>query len=563
MLEVNTKVCVKIFSNTKLCVKVILEVFNMMDKESLKIEFKSEKKNPISDHELIDEVVGMANALGGTIYLGVEDDGTISGASKNHQDVDGLSALIANKTIPSVFVKTCLKKIENKIIVCIEVPISKQVIASTQGKVLQRRIKANGEPEVTPFFPFEFTSRTSFLSEFDPSENLIIELGIKDFDNESLLYLKKEMSKSGSIDKALIDLNEEEFYLSLGLLRKNDNKLCMTLAGLLFLGKEKDLQRYAPSVLFTYQILKNGVVYKNEEKRENIVSAFRSFDDFITSFNFEDEMLINLRRIGIPYYDYEALREAFSNAISHRDYALLGTIRVSLDESGLIISNPGSFIYGLNINSLLLAEPRGRNPLLSLVLKRTGYAEKTGRGIDKIFYSQARYGKAWPDYSLSTDSNTILYLPKSEIDEDFAKKIMDLDKKIPLFSVLILSYIRKNNIATKTELMGKLGFSEERIESYLIPLLDNNIIEPINKIGPWMIKETFIKGKINRPLPNELLLNKIIELAKNNNGYLTNKDVQSKLGIESAKSYYLIKLLVKQNKLELIRSGKYALYKLI
>ena len=531
-------------------------------KETIKIEFKSEKKNPISDHELIDEVVGMTNALGGTIYLGVEDDGTITGASKTHQDVDGLCALIANRTIPSVFVKTYLKKVDDNIIVAIEVPLSKQVVASTQGKVLQRRIKANGEPEVTPFFPFEFSSRTSFLSEFDPSENLITELGINDFDNESLYYLKRELNKSSLVDKTLLDLNDEEFFLSLGLLRKNENKLCMTLAGLLFLGKESDLQRFAPSVLFTYQILKNGVVYKNEEKRENIVSAFRSFDVFISTFNFEDEIYINLRRIGIPYYDYEALREAFSNAISHRDYALLGTIRVSLDESGLIISNPGTFIYGLNIHSLLLAEPRGRNPLLSLVLKRTGYAEKTGRGIDKIFYSQARYGKAWPDYSLSTDRNTILFLPKSSIDEEFAKKIMNFNGKMPLFSVLILSYIRKNKIATKTELMNKLGFSIERLESYLIPLLENNIIEPIDKVGPWIIKESFIKDNVNKPLSNELLLDKIIDLAKANDGYLTNKDVQNKLGIESAKSYYLIKLLVKQNKLVLIRSGKYALYKL-
>ena len=531
-------------------------------KETIKIEFKSEKKNPISDHELIDEVVGMTNALGGTIYLGIEDDGTITGASKTHQDVDGLCALIANRTIPSVFVKTYLKKVDDNIIVAIEVPLSKQVVASTQGKVLQRRIKANGEPEVTPFFPFEFSSRTSFLSEFDPSENLITELGINDFDNESLYYLKRELNKSSLVDKTLLDLNDEEFFLSLGLLRKNENKLCMTLAGLLFLGKESDLQRFAPSVLFTYQILKNGVVYKNEEKRENIVSAFRSFDVFISTFNFEDEIYINLRRIGIPYYDYEALREAFSNAIAHRDYALLGTIRVSLDESGLIISNPGTFIYGLNIHSLLLAEPRGRNPLLSLVLKRTGYAEKTGRGIDKIFYSQARYGKAWPDYSLSTDSNTILFLPKSSIDEEFAKKIMDFNGKMPLFSVLILSYIRKNKIATKTELMNKLGFSIERLESYLIPLLENNIIEPIDKVGPWIIKESFIKDNVNKPLSNELLLDKIIDLAKANDGYLTNKDVQNKLGIESAKSYYLIKLLVKQNKLVLIRSGKYALYKL-
>ena len=145
----------------------------MEQNESMTVEFKSEAKNPISDHELLDEVVGMANALGGVIYLGVEDDGTPTGASKLHQDIDGLRAMVVNKTIPSVFVEPQLKVERGNVVVAIQVPIASQVVATTQGKIVQRRMKANGAPEVVPFFPWEFSSRRSFLSEFDPSSMVI------------------------------------------------------------------------------------------------------------------------------------------------------------------------------------------------------------------------------------------------------------------------------------------------------------------------------------------------------------------------------------------------------
>ena len=52
---------------------------NIPKKEDLFTEFKSDtkEKNGLPDSELIDAVVGMTNAEGGILYLGVEDDGEI------------------------------------------------------------------------------------------------------------------------------------------------------------------------------------------------------------------------------------------------------------------------------------------------------------------------------------------------------------------------------------------------------------------------------------------------------------------------------------------------------
>ena len=53
-------------------------------KESLTIEFKSDKKR-YSDTLLVEEIVGMANTKGGELYLGVEDNGEITGLHKEHR----------------------------------------------------------------------------------------------------------------------------------------------------------------------------------------------------------------------------------------------------------------------------------------------------------------------------------------------------------------------------------------------------------------------------------------------------------------------------------------------
>ena len=81
-------------------------------KESLKTEFKSDLKR-LSDNDLVDAVVGMANTDGGDLYLGVEDDGQITGIQKVHADEIGVAALIANKTVPSVSVRAEIISEEN------------------------------------------------------------------------------------------------------------------------------------------------------------------------------------------------------------------------------------------------------------------------------------------------------------------------------------------------------------------------------------------------------------------------------------------------------------------
>ena len=81
--------------------------------ESLDIEFKSDLKC-YPDHDLIEEIVGMTNTAGGCLFLGVEDDGTITGVHKKHRDPIGVTALIANSTVPPIAVRAEIITEEDK-----------------------------------------------------------------------------------------------------------------------------------------------------------------------------------------------------------------------------------------------------------------------------------------------------------------------------------------------------------------------------------------------------------------------------------------------------------------
>ena len=67
-------------------------------RETLEIEFKSDK-NKLPDSDLIDAVVAFANTNGGDLYLGVEDNGDVTGLHPSHRDITQLAAFIANKLI--------------------------------------------------------------------------------------------------------------------------------------------------------------------------------------------------------------------------------------------------------------------------------------------------------------------------------------------------------------------------------------------------------------------------------------------------------------------------------
>lgn len=151
--------------------------------------------------------------------------------------------------------------------------------------------------------------------------------------------------------------------------------------------------------------------------------TIEQINTFISAWNPEREIEMGLFRVPVPDFNRRAIREAIVNAFSHRDYTKMGRVRIAITDEGLTIANPGGFIEGVSIKNLLAAEPHGRNPQLADALKRIGLAEKTGRGIDRIYEGSLLFGKPLPDYSASTAVTVSLSIPRSKPDIQIAQLV--------------------------------------------------------------------------------------------------------------------------------------------
>ena len=118
----------------------VIQMANIGFHEDMMHEFKSDK-SCLSDNEIIDAVVAFANTEGGELYLGVEDDGEITGLHKKYLDITRLTAFIANKTVPPLSVRTEILNLSDPVLKII-VPRKTSIVASSSEKMLRWRRKS-------------------------------------------------------------------------------------------------------------------------------------------------------------------------------------------------------------------------------------------------------------------------------------------------------------------------------------------------------------------------------------------------------------------------------------
>ena len=540
-------------------------------KETLTIEFKSDR-NKLKNSDIFDAVVAFANTEGGDLYLGIEDSGEVTGVHKDHKNHTTLAAFIANNTLPPVSVRAEIIEDIHPVLK-ISVPKSYNgIVATISGKVLRRRIKADGTPENVPMYPAEFASRLSELRMIDYSAMPVLECSIDDFDPLEIEHLRNViLSYNG--ERSLLDLSDEDLFKALGLVRDFNGQLVPTITGLLLIGRIDALKCHIPTHTSSFQVLSGTDVKVNEDMCLPLLSTIDKINPYMDAWNPEQEIEMGLFRISIPDFNKRAFREALVNAFSHRDYSKMGRVRIAINDDGITIANPGGFIEGVSIKNLLTAEPHGRNPQLADALKRIGLAEKTGRGIDRIYEGSLLYGNPLPDYSNSTPVTVSLFIPRSKPDPQIAKLVSSeqnrLGRPLSLNTLLVLNVLKDMPRSNLTDLAESVNLSEIATKA----ILDNSIECGIVDIYGSGRNRTYIlspkvystKSKrigyvrqvdIDETRYPELIIN----LAKTNE-FISRADVVQLLHVDNNKAYRLLKSLVDQGVLEPINKGRYAKYR--
>ena len=540
-------------------------------KETLTVEFKSDIKK-YGDADLFEDVVAFANTDGGDLYLGVEDDGTITGVHKEHSNSITLSAYIANNTVPPVSTRTEIVEEEYPVLK-ISVPKSYGgIVATRSGKMLRRRIKSDGTPENIPMYPTEIATRLSDLRLLDYSAMMIFDGLPEDIDPLEIERLRGIILAYDG-DKLLLELSNDELLKALGFTREQNGVAYPTVSGVLMAGKIPAIKRFVPTAKASFQVLDGTSVRVNEDYVLPILACIEKIMTHMDAWNPERELELGLFRMPAPEFDKRAFREAIVNAFSHRDYSIMGSIRIAVTEEGLTIANPGGFIEGVTIRNLLTAEPHGRNQLLADVLKRVGLAEKTGRGIDRIFEGSLIYGRGFPDYSSSTSATVSLFIPRGKPDAQLAKMIAEeqnrLGRPLPLNTLLVLNMLKESPRSDVKQLSDALNLSETVIRFVLDKAIEAGLVEGYgagrgrnyalsHKL--YQDKEKTLGYVRQRDIDEARYQELIISMARSSE-YISRADVVKLLHVKETKAYGLLKGLVEQEVLLPVNKGRYAKYK--
>lgn len=449
--------------------------------ESFTVEFKRGHRTAISDNDIVDAVICLANGDGGRLLLGVEDDGAITGLEPRHGATTQphlLQAMILNKTESALATAVELVQIDGQPVMVIDVPNAPVPVGSKSGKYVRRSLRADGKPECVAYPLHEMLSVGLTAQGRDyaatPARGAVLsDLDIAAFDRF------RQLCAVGKGDRTLADLSNNELLRSLRLvLPEHDNEL--TLGAILLFGTTSALERFVPTAEAVFQELRGTQVTANETLRLPLFRAAERLFDLIDVRNSEQELMVGLHRVGIPRVPEGTIRESIANALVHRDYSEIGPVSVQLSEDRFRVRSPGGFPAGITLQNLL-DDSKPRSPILAEAFKRAGIVDRAGRGIREMYVQLLRTGRGAPDYSATNTSAVIVQISTSDTDLEMVRFVLeyeDSDGRVLLLPQLqILHELKALGPETTPELVDALKESESSIRTYLARLIEMGLVE--------------------------------------------------------------------------------------
>jgi ATP-dependent DNA helicase RecG len=250
----------------------------------------------------------------------------------------------------------------------------------------------------------------------------------------------------------------------------------------------------------------------------------------------------------------------------------LGAVHARLDDDGLNITSPGGFVEGVTLHNLFVAPPRSRNPLLADIVKRIGLAERTGRGIDRIYEGMLRYGRPAPDYSMSDIYSVGLLMSRTDADTSFLEMILAYEARagvpMPIDSLIILSRLCQERRLTTTDLVESTQKPEPSTRATLEKLVEAGLIEAQGTgrgrsymLSAKVYKKTGQKAAYVRQAGFDNIQQEQMVLTYiDKHGSIKRAEVMELCRLSGPQSYHLLNRLQKQGKIRKNGEKRHAFY---
>lgn len=369
------------------------EILNLIrGGENQEVEFK--EKFPLQG--TISKVIcSFANTFGGTLIIGVSDDGEINGLEKAELDLLQRRISEAHKAIsPIPLISIFTHLIEGRILLSVQIKKAHDQIYHTFQGAIYVRVGSTTQ-RLDGATQLDYLRQKQILS-FDETYNE--EAALEDIDEEKIhIYL----SKRGRED-FLDSHNIEDFIHTNKLGDSNSGILKLKNPALILFGRkptyfhpqiEVKLVQFAgnePVEIIDYRLLQEDIIQ----------SIIESINFIKQKMSRRIEITNDAEREEVYEYPLSVIRESIINAFTHRDYFSKNSIQISLFANKLEILSPGGLPSELS-KELFGTVSVQRNPITYRFLRDLGYVEGLGTGVPRIKSEMSKAGLPEPEFEFT------------------------------------------------------------------------------------------------------------------------------------------------------------------
>ena len=400
--------------------------------ESETVELKAEV---VSD--ICKEIIAFANTKGGTLYIGVQDDGQIIGVNNADRVTLQISNMVRDSIKPDVTMFVGYKTQEEN---------GRQVVAVTVHKGTDRPYYL-GSKGLKPSGVYVRNGTST-----DPATDTAIRKMIKETDGDTFedmrsleqnltfeaateLFAKCNVPFDDSKMRTLGLVSPDGIYSNVAMLLSD--QCSITVKAATFTGTEK--------VNF-------------HDRREFTGSLFRQMEEiyaYLDLRNSTKSTIEGLYRNDLRDYPEEALREALMNSLVHRDYSFRASTLISVYDDRIEFVSIGGLPSGIELDDIMLGLSVFRNPKLAAVFYRLKLIEAYGTGMPKIMSSYEGSGLE-PKIEVTNNAFKITLPNRNAVE----KKVTEASIARRTNEQQIMEFVERNGFIVRSDVDSLLSVSQ-------------------------------------------------------------------------------------------------------
>jgi len=348
-------------------------------------------------NEIAEYVAGFANADGGTLVMGVEDDGTPSGHGYSPQEIDDLLATTASRLKP---------------------PLVNGVRATLEGKeVLLFNVQAAAVPVmvVGDGYPRRVDDRLHMMPESDiaaiKQQSVLGSAEARPARGISFDLLDVKLIERCAVAARIPPLRdfEADYLIQRRLADRTDSGVVLRQGAVWLFARAGVMIPHPNAGIRVFQVegteKRTGTTHNVREFPRiegNLPSVLEKAKELLSTLIKRSTKLHDLFFKELPEYPTFAWQEALVNAVAHRDYGIEGRgVEVWLFADRMEVVSPGGLLPTVSIETLRNRKPVhvSRNPALTRVLTELSIMREQGEGIPRMFSEMEESWLPLPEFA--------------------------------------------------------------------------------------------------------------------------------------------------------------------